>query len=293
MVVTGTKGNPLVLLAEQLNEPLHQLESSCPLYDWKTGEKVPEDVDTRIEAHFNEILTKAAKFPPDRFSSLGKAIEHLLSELSLTPLERSLFDWHIANLEYACATELTPVSLHHWDQDDENELKGPHCLLPNGYGAIARALADKLDVRYNSPVTTVKVTPNGVAVLVKNTASVVEPSSPPLLRGNYCICTLPLGVLKKNIVKFDPPLPPGKVEAIQSLGFGVLNKLLLCFETCFWPNEGDYFGVTADKSSLRGENFLFWNMQRCMGRPVLVALIAGNSAVQCEQENGTFVLLSV
>jgi lysine-specific histone demethylase 1 len=40
----------------------------------------------------------------------------------------SLVDWHMANLEYGCATDLSAVSLHHWDQDDEFEIPGDHCL---------------------------------------------------------------------------------------------------------------------------------------------------------------------
>ena len=37
--------------------------------------------------------------------------------------------------------------------------------------------------------------------------------------------TIPLGVLKKGDVVFDPPLPPRKQEAIQRLGYGLLNKV--------------------------------------------------------------------
>jgi monoamine oxidase len=39
------------------------------------------------------------------------------------------------------------------------------------------------------------------------------------------ICTLPLGVLKAGAVRFAPPLPPRKAEAIAKLGMGFENHI--------------------------------------------------------------------
>lgn len=53
-----------------------------------------------------------------------------------------------------------------------------------------------------------------------------------------CIVTVPLGVLKRpNNLRFLPPLPPRKQEAIQRLGFGCLNKVMLLFPHCFWGDK--------------------------------------------------------
>lgn len=38
------------------------------------------------------------------------------------------------------------------------------------------------------------------------------------------LVTVPLGVLKRGAIAFDPPLPAAKQDVIQRLGFGVLNK---------------------------------------------------------------------
>ena len=37
---------------------------------------------------------------------------------------------------------------------------------------------------------------------------------------------VPLGVLKKGSISFQPPLPARKQGAISRLGFGLLNKVL-------------------------------------------------------------------
>jgi len=54
-------------------------------------------------------------------------------------------------------------------------------------------------------------------------------------RAKHVIATLPLGVLKRSHDKiFHPPLPPLKVQAIEALGFGKVEKVFLEFEQPFW-----------------------------------------------------------
>ena len=40
------------------------------------------------------------------------------------------------------------------------------------------------------------------------------------------IVTVPLSVLKKNVIKFNPPLPLNKQTAIDNLGVGYMEKVL-------------------------------------------------------------------
>lgn len=52
------------------------------------------------------------------------------------------------------------------------------------------------------------------------------------------VVTVPLGVLKRpDGLQFQPPLPPRKQVAIQRLGFGCLNKVVLLFPHCFWGDN--------------------------------------------------------
>ena len=59
-----------------------------------------------------------------------------------TEEEKKLFLWHWANLEYACATDLSFVSLKYWDQDDPFVLSGDHCLVPHGFMTILEGMAE-------------------------------------------------------------------------------------------------------------------------------------------------------
>ena len=46
-----------------------------------------------------------------------------------------------------------------------------------------------------------------------------------IFRGDAVIVTVPLGVLKAQAISFHPPLPEWKTQAINNLGFGLLNKV--------------------------------------------------------------------
>mmetsp|Transcript_28889 Transcript_28889/g.39861 ORF Transcript_28889/g.39861 Transcript_28889/m.39861 type:complete len:303 (+) Transcript_28889:293-1201(+) len=60
---------------------------------------------------------------------------------------------------------------------------------------------------------------------------------------DYVLCAVPLGVLqskhKDSSIFFDPPLPPKKQNAIESLGSGAHNKILVRFrpDDVFWPED--------------------------------------------------------
>lgn len=62
---------------------------------------------------------------------------------------------------------------------------------------------------------------------------------------------------------FEPALPAWKRDAIGRLGFGDLNKVVLQFESCFWDDQKDFFGVANDGGAeRRGLCFMFWNIHR-------------------------------
>ncbi|VDK44011.1 unnamed protein product [Anisakis simplex] len=43
-------------------------------------------------------------------------------------MDRSIINFHLANLEYAIGTTLENSSMKDWNQDDDYELDGPHCM---------------------------------------------------------------------------------------------------------------------------------------------------------------------
>ncbi|XP_065577951.1 lysine-specific histone demethylase 1A-like [Artemia franciscana] len=243
----------------------------------------------------------------DSFQEAVQNIEKQLEELEANPPcdvymssnDRQIFDWHCANLEFANATPLTNLSLKHWDQDDDFELSGSHLTVRNGYSCVPIALSEGLDIRLSNPVNIIKYDCDGVEVTytTKNNMRGV-------LRGDAVLCTLPLGVLKQavaaasnsksanyqcppNTVKFDPPLPVWKTNPIQRLGFGNLNKVVLCFDKVFWDANVNLFGHVGQTTNSRGEMFLFWNLYKS---PVLIALVAGEAAAVMENVSDDVII---
>lgn len=93
------------------------------------------------------------------------------------------------------------------------------------------------------------------------------------------IITVPLGVLKANMIQFVPRLPEWKTSAISDLGVGNENKIALHFDTVFWPNV-EVLGIVAPTSYACG---YFLNLHKATGNPVLVYMAAGRIAYDIEK----------
>ena len=65
----------------------------------------------------------------------------------------------------------------------------------------------------------------GVEVTVENGED-SKPESIENYRAEAVLVTVPLGVLKENVITFHPPLSEEKQSAIERLGFGNLNKVI-------------------------------------------------------------------
>ncbi|XP_010060514.2 lysine-specific histone demethylase 1 homolog 2 [Eucalyptus grandis] len=273
-VITGIHANPLGVLARQLSIPLHKVREKCPLYR-PDGTPVNEKTDSEVEFIFNRLLDKVMELRQIKHGfghdiSLGTVLETLrqLYGVAKSKEEMQLLDWHFANLEYANAGCLSNLSAAYWDQDDPYEMSGDHCFLAGGNGRLVKALSDGVPIFYNKIVNMIRYNDDGVEVIAGNQ----------VFQADAVLCTVPLGVLKKRTITFEPELPPRKLEAIERLGFGLLNKVAMVFPYVFWGEDLDTFGCLSEEGQNRGEFFLFYSYHTVSGGPVLIALVAGEAA---------------
>ncbi|XP_066344588.1 polyamine oxidase 5-like [Miscanthus floridulus] len=151
----------------------------------------------------------------------------------------------------------------------------------NGYDPVIKALAQGLDIHLNHRITKIIQRYNKVIICVEDVASFVADAA---------IITVPLGVLKANIIEFEPELPREKLSAIADLGVGIENKIALKFNTVFWPNV-EVLGRIAPTSNACG---YFLNLHKATGNPVLVCMVAGRFAYEMEklsdEESVNFVM---
>jgi len=103
-----------------------------------------------------------------------------------------------------------------------------------------------------------------------------------VLEANAVVCTLPLGVLKipprrPGHIQFEPPLPAPKLDAIQKLGCGLLNKCAMSFDNVFWQ-DSDFLGLAG-----KDHSYLVLNAWKYAGdKPVLIFMFGGAFAKEIE-----------
>lgn len=182
-------------------------------------------------------------------------------------LAHEVLQWYICRMEAWFAADADMISLKSWDQEDV--LSGGHGLMVEGYHPVIESLAKDLDIRLNHRVKKISQLSGGVTITVEDGRSFIADAA---------IITVPLGVLKANLIEFEPKLPEWKVAAISDLGVGNENKIALCFDTVFWPNV-ELLGVVSPTS--HGCCY-FLNLHKAAGHPVLVYMAAGSFAYDIE-----------
>ncbi|RKP05685.1 amine oxidase [Thamnocephalis sphaerospora] len=165
---------------------------------------------------------------------------------------------------------------------------GAHAMAVGGFPELMRrAVGDDViaSVRLGQVVT--QVAYDGAEIRV-STAGGTEYSA------DAVIVTVPLGVLKANAIKFCPPLPARKQLAIERLGFGHMNVVVLEFDrldASFASMHGHLFllcpnGAHDDTDtvaeSIREEGLHLANHMAVTGRPVLTAYTMGVLAKRLE-----------
>lgn len=234
---------------------------------------------------------------------MDSAVEQYQRLLPLTAKDMRLVNWHFANLEYANAANVGELSLSGWDQDMGNEFEGEHAVVVGGYQQVPRGLwsfPSKLDVRTNKSVAKISYEALGSS----GKKATIHCEDGDTIVADKVVLTAPLGVMKKESIQFDPPLPDWKTGPIGRLGFGVLNKVILVFDKPFWDVERDMFGLLRDPktqdsmaqedySSGRGRFYLFWNCIKTSGLPMLIALMAGDAAHQAETTSDGEIITEV
>jgi vacuolar protein sorting-associated protein 33A len=228
-------------------------------------------------------------------ATLGSVLDEAISQyqhlVDLNAQDYRLINWHIANLEYSNATNLHNLSLGGWDIDAGFEWEGKHTMIVGGYQSVPRGLLQSptpLDLKVKTPVRRITYDCSG-----EQQAAQLECEDGHTIDADYIVCTIPLGVLKHESIEFDPPLPAWKTDVIHRLGFGVLNKVVLVYESPFWDTERDIFGVLRDApnpssilqseySSQRGRFFQWFNVSNTTGLPCLIALMAGDAGFDTE-----------
>ncbi|URE03999.1 Glucose inhibited division protein A [Musa troglodytarum] len=269
------KENPLATWIGRLGLPIYQTSGdnsvlfdhdleSYALFD-ADGRQVPQELVQKV-GEANKVRHETTED-----MSVAQAIALVLErdpDLRQEGLANNVLQWYLCRMEGWFATDADNISLKNWDQ--EVLLPGGHGLMVRGYRPIINTLAKGLDIRLSHRVTKIVRGKKGVEVTVNNDKSFFADAA---------IITVPLGVLKAKSIKFEPRLPEWKEAAIDGIGVGVENKIVLHFDKVFWPNV-EFLGIVSSTSY--GCSY-FLNLHKATGHPVLVYMPAGRLAHDIEK----------
>ncbi|KAI3409877.1 Lysine-specific histone demethylase 1A [Globodera pallida] len=244
-----------------------------------SAEQIRQRLIVRSLRKFLEILLKQYDDAERELSNIEQILTDFKrmepSVVYMNRVDKPILDFHLANLEYGIGAQLERVSMKDWDQDDPYGFAGSHMTVKEGLGLlIGRLRTEDLTVHFEHVVDQIKYDEMGVTV----DCSVLtdqQQNTKTSFKADAVLCTVPLGVLKRGDVKFEPELPRWKREAISNMGFGTLNKIILFFDKPFWDTKRSSFGRLNDTSASRGELFMFFSNG---DQPVLFGLFAGAAA---------------
>ncbi|XP_065741945.1 lysine-specific histone demethylase 2 isoform X2 [Phocoena phocoena] len=164
------------------------------------------------------------------------------------------------------------VSARSWDHNEFfAQFAGDHTLLTPGYSVILEKLAEGLDIRLRSPVKSIDYSGDEVQVTTTDGAECTA---------QKVLVTVPLALLQKGSLQFNPPLSDKKMKAINSLGAGIIEKIALQFPYRFWDSKvqgADFFGHVPPSASKRGLFAVFYDMDPQKQHSVLMSVIAGEA----------------
>jgi monoamine oxidase len=172
-----------------------------------------------------------------------------------------------AYLEFDTGGDISKLSSKFFDDDEE--YNGEDLIITNGYDKVTDFLAQGLDIRLNTRVTSINYNNKKVSVEANDN----------IIAADYVIVSVPLGVLKNNTINFTPALPTNKTYAIKRTNIGNVNKFLLVWKKSFWETNLQYIGYTSDT---KGKYNYFLNMRKFTPSNALMTFAFGDYATITE-----------
>ncbi|KAJ8012899.1 hypothetical protein DPEC_G00047670 [Dallia pectoralis] len=262
--IHGQEGNPLFHLARERGLLLEESGSAKTMclpgsltpnnyFFEESGRQLPVDEVDQVCAFFRGVTSKAfgSELEPSHSAqSLGGYLdqEFAQSPLGASKVGQRIFEWckrsECTDEASSSLYEVSAVQLCHYVA-----LEGGffNCLGPGGYQALVDTLLDSLapgSVLCDRPVHSIhwalEEERHAHPVSVRCRAG-------QCFNVDHVIVTVPLGFLKENATAmFEPALPVSKASAIESLGFGTVDKIYLRFEKRFWPDDCDGIQLVWD-----------------------------------------------
>ena len=125
-------------------------------------------------------------------------------------------------------------------------------LITQGFNIWIDNVASQFKNRFllKEKVTTIEYSSTDVEVFTEDGS---------MIKADYAICTVPLGVLQRGDIDFDPPFSKAKQDAIQGMKMGSYEKVYVIFPTVFWNNEEEVL-INVAEGMKAHESIMAWGL---------------------------------
>lgn len=226
--IHGIRRNPITDLAQEAGmTTLETLDESLKSYD-VGGVLRKSEVYDKAEEEFYTVLKTMMKSGNE-----NQSFETVFNKLYPAKSNDRLWRFLLSSFVTFDTGDLDKLSSLLYDEGEE--YGGAEVIATNGYDNIPKFLAKGLDVRLNQKVSKIDYTSEKISVY--HNAGV--------LSADFVVVSVPLGVLKAQVINFVPALPKLKQTAIQKVGMSCVNKFVLVWETAFW-DDVQYISYTPE-----------------------------------------------
>lgn len=262
--IFGDNGNPLKNLAKDAgaNTVIEAFEN-LSVHDKDGKLYTPAVLSSTISA-YNTAVTDVKNA-----GVLSQTFQTVFNTRNPGKIDDRLWKFLLSTrLEFDAGGDISFLSSLEYEKPED--YNGNDLTVTNGYTRIIDYLAKNIKIEFNKRVTRVAYQNLGVEVNVG--ADKYE--------ADYVIVTVPLSVLQRNTIVFDPVLPDTKIQAINSLKMGVVNKFILQWSKPFWNNSANFLGITPDQ---KGKFSYFFNLNKINPNAnALVCFSFGQHAIDSE-----------
>jgi monoamine oxidase len=265
--IHGLHNNPVMPLARQFpSQYVSTSDFKGYTFD-RHGKLIPNERVAHFESTLEKIIHRAETFAwtQEHDISLAEAFSAVLNPQEWAALDQDLLLRKLKFFENYMGADYARLSARHWDEDEN--ISGGTAFLVDAYATIIAGLAADCPIQYHAEVHLIREHSHGLEIRTSQGAYTADAA----------IVTLPLGVLKKQRVTFEPALSLQKQGAIDRLGMGLFNIIAMVFPDFFWPPDGYAFFLPSSPVCAA-----FFNAGAFIKKPVLLGYTGGITARSLE-----------
>jgi monoamine oxidase len=268
--IHGPEGdNPITPLARAANARTYETDdASLKIYSSADGSEIDEEMaQTRFTESYEPLLERITEEALNTNPDIS--VRAMADRLQPGYFDDLLNQYMMTSyLEFDYGGPVEELSAKNFQSDER--FPGKDVLFLGGYDAIVNHVKTELNILYSKVVNRIEYAESGVKVTTADGSN---------YEAKYVIVTVPLGVLKRNTITFAPALDTARVELINRMKMGYINKVFLVWDNAFWDPTLQYFGYT---DPVKGKYPYFLNYRTFSDINCLVTFGFGNYGLTLE-----------